>query len=235
MNAPLTAAQLTGRERGHLVPCAGRHYLHPEAARALVALQEKAREAGFELALASSFRSYERQLAIFNGKACGERPVHDDCGATVAMEALTPAGQLAAILRFSALPGTSRHHWGTDIDVYDAAAVAADYRVQLTPAEVAAGGVFDDFHCWLDERIARGESEGFFRPYAVDRGGVAPERWHLSYAPVSLRCATPDEGDLLALWRETGLALLDEVEAQLQQLLERYVTVPEGWCPQPAG
>ena len=27
---------------------------------------------------------------------------------------------------------------------------------------------------------------GFFRPYRTDRGGVSPEPWHLSYAPVSL-------------------------------------------------
>ena len=27
---------------------------------------------------------------------------------------------------------------------------------------------------------------GFFRPYRTDRGGVSPEPWHLSYAPVAL-------------------------------------------------
>ncbi len=26
---------------------------------------------------------------------------------------------------------------------------------------------------------------GFYRPYAVDRGGVHPEPWHLSYAPLA--------------------------------------------------
>lgn len=227
----LTMAQLTGREESHLVPCAGGHYLHPEAAHGLELLQEDARCAGFELAVASSFRSYWRQLAIFNGKASGERPVHDDLGAPVPLGELTPAGQLAAILRFSALPGTSRHHWGTDIDVFDAAAVGGDYQVQLTPAEVASGGVFDSFHCWLDERIAADQSEGFFRPYSVDRGGVAPERWHLSYAPVALRCSVPGADELLTLWRDTGLLLLAEVETQLDELLERYVKVPEGWCP----
>jgi hypothetical protein len=30
------------------------------------------------------------------------------------------------------------------------------------------------------------ERFGFFRPYRTDRGGVSPEPWHLSYAPVSL-------------------------------------------------
>ncbi len=227
----LTVAQLMGRERDHLVPCQGGHYLHPAAAQALELLQDKAHRAGFELALASSFRSYERQLAIFNGKASGERPVHDDLGQPVAMGQLDAADQLAAILRFSALPGTSRHHWGTDIDVFDAAAVRESYRVQLAPVEVAPGGVFDEFHCWLDAQMAAGQSEGFFRPYTVDRGGVAPERWHLSYAPVSAQCAGPGADELLPLWRETGLLLLDEVEAHLPQLLARYVMVPGEWCP----
>ena len=38
-------------------------------------------------------------------------------------------------MRWSAIPGSSRHHWGTDLDVYDAAAVTPDYQVQLTPQE----------------------------------------------------------------------------------------------------
>ena len=33
--------------------------------------------------------------------------------------------------------------------------------------------------------IASFHSQGFFRPYALDQKGVAPEAWHLSYAPVS--------------------------------------------------
>lgn len=231
MSVSLTWAQLTGREQDHLVTCAGGHRLHPVAAAALEALREKARLAGFELAVASSFRSYERQLAIFNGKASGERPVHDDSGKLLSMNELDPAARLAAILRFSALPGTSRHHWGTDLDVYDARAIGGDYQVQLTPSEVSPGGVFDAFHSWLDQCMEKGESEGFYRPYSEDRGGVAPERWHLSYAPLSLQCAVPDADELLFLWRETGLLLLDEVEAQIHQLLERYVMIPEGWCP----
>lgn len=231
MSGVLTVSQLTGQEQSHLVPCSDGHWLQPLAARSLELLQQDAREAGFELAVASSFRSYERQLAIFNAKAGGARPVHDDLGMPVDMRQLPPAEQLHAILRFSALPGTSRHHWGTDLDVFDATAVAADYRVQLSPAEVAPGGVFDSFHCWLDERIGAGDSHGFFRPYGIDRGGVAPERWHLSYAPLSRDCAVPDAGVLLNLWTDTGLLLLEDVVASLEELLDRYMVIPGDWCP----
>ena len=228
--------QLTGAEESHLVALEGKHRLQAEVAEAFLRLQRDAAAAGFELAIASSFRSFERQLAIWNGKASGQRPVHDDRGDPVALQALPPWEQVHAILRFSALPGTSRHHWGTDLDVYDAAAMAADRQVQLVPAEVAPGGVFDPLHCWLDERMAAGQSHGFYRPYATDRGGVAPERWHLSYAPLARDCGRQlDARLLLECWQRElppgGLLLRDEVEDCLPEILARYVSVPEDWCP----
>ena len=231
----LTVRQLTGLDDSHLVTLPCGHRLRDEVAQAIAALQADARRAGFELAIASSFRSFARQLAIWNGKASGARPVHDDDGCAVEMAALSPAGQLHAILRYSAIPGTSRHHWGTDLDIYDMAAVAPDYTLQLSPQEVAAGGLFDPLHCWLDERIAAGESRGFFRPYALDRGGVAPERWHLSYAPLSAGYSEQLTGELLqSCWdcEEVTEALLlrHEIEADLPGIIQRYLNVPGDWC-----
>jgi LAS superfamily LD-carboxypeptidase LdcB len=226
---------LTGRDESHLVDMPCGHRLQREAAQAFQALQDDARAAGFDLAIASSFRSYERQRTIWNGKAGGERPVYDDLDREVNMASLSAAGRLAAILRFSAIPGTSRHHWGTDLDVFDRAAMAPDYPLQLSPAEVAPGGLFDPLHRWLDERMASGASRGFFRPYARDRGGVAPERWHLSYAPLSMPCAgLLTEQVLLECWDDPlsgDLLLREEIEADLPEILARYVAVEEGWCP----
>lgn len=232
----LSVRQLTGLDESHLVTLPDGHRLQRAAARAFSALQEDARQAGFELAIASSFRSFSRQLSIWNDKASGLRPVYDDLDRAVAIEQLPPAQRVLAILRFSALPGTSRHHWGTDLDVYDAAAVAPDYRVQLSAGEVSAGGVFDPLHCWLDARMAAGESHGFYRPYDKDRGGVAPERWHLSYAPLSLACAAQFHSDMLRVcWNceeaVAGIVLREEIEADLQHIMSRYVTVPQDWCP----
>lgn len=228
-----TEARLVGRDESGLVDCApGQRLLAPVAAD-LERLQRDARAAGFELAVASAFRSFDRQLAIFNAKACGERPVHDDAGNPLDMAALDEMGKLHAILRFSALPGASRHHWGTDLDVYDAAAMPADYRLQLSPAEVAPGGLFDALHCWLDERMAEGGSHGFYRPYRSDRGGVAPERWHLSYAPLALDCERRlSPAVLRAAWTGAQLEMRDLVDAQLEALFDRYVAVADGWCPQ---
>lgn len=236
MSTELTVEQLSGLDDSHLVmlPCG--HRLQAEAAVAFAALQRDAADAGFELSIASGFRSFERQLAIWNGKACGDRPVHDDAGAPVPMAALSTHDRLYAILRFSAIPGTSRHHWGSDLDVFDTAAVPLDYQLQLSPAEVTAGGVFDPLHCWLDQQIERGHSRGFYRPYARDRGGVAPERWHLSYAPLSLPCASRVSEEVLRYcWDEAcsgdGLLLREEIEQELPTILERYVAVERGWCP----
>ena len=236
MARALNRRQLTGLDETHLVMLADGHRLQSEVARAFTALQSDARNAGFELSIASSFRPFYRQLAIWNGKAAGSRPIHDDQGRLISIERLSRTEQLHAILRYSAMPGTSRHHWGTDLDVYDSAAVPSEYPLQLSPDEVATGGVFDGLHCWLDARLAAGESHGFFRPYGKDRGGVAPERWHLSYAPLSVACAAQFNSATLAFcWGcdevKEEMLLKTEVDADLPQILAQYVAVPEDWCP----
>jgi len=43
---------------------------------------------------------------------------------------LRASEKIASILRWSALPGTSRHHWGTDLDIIDAKALTAEMKVQ---------------------------------------------------------------------------------------------------------
>ena len=228
----ISPAQLIGRDETHLVEFSPGRRLCAEASQALVALQADARDAGFELAVASAHRNFERQQLIFNGKARGKRPVHDDRGEALDLEVLPPREALHAILRFSALPGGSRHHWGTDLDVYDAGAIPPGYQLQLSPQEVAPGGMFDPMHRWLDERMARDESHGFYRPYELDRGGVAPERWHLSYAPLALDCARVFSAELLSeAWEGVDLALRPEIEGELDALVTRYMTVPADWCP----
>ncbi|MEM8562953.1 MAG: M15 family metallopeptidase, partial [Pseudomonadota bacterium] len=156
---------------------------------------------------------------------------------SVAIEKLSPAAKVRAILRYSALPGSSRHHWGTDLDVYDAAAIEPGYRLQLSPQEVETGGVFDAMHCWLDECMATGASFGFYRPYHIDRGGVAPERWHLSYAPIATDCEVRLSKEVLtACWREHAaveedLLLAEQVRADLAQIMADFVRVAPDWCP----
>ena len=210
--------------------------LMPEAGRALQRLRERANRAGFNLRVASGYRSYQRQLSIFNAKATGERAIVDDAGRMLLPATLSDTALLAAILRFSALPGVSRHHWGTDVDVWDSAAVNADYQLTLTTEEYADGGVFSAMSQWLDEHIVADNAEGFFRPYASDRGGVAPEPWHLSYRPATRGLATLQSlENLLPLWRAdpqaeqwgitSSLALLPTLEQDAEGILARYTVV----------
>lgn len=232
MTPGLTAQQLTGRDSSHLTTLAGGHQLQAQAAKAFGALQTEAREAGFELSIASSFRSFERQCLIWNAKATGKRPVHDDTGRAIDIAALSPAARVHAIMRFSALPGTSRHHWGSDLDVFDAAAMPPGYQLALSPAEVATGGLFDPLHCWLDQLMATNQSHGFFRPYGTDRGGVAPERWHLSFAPLARLCeSTCDSALFESALEEADFELREAVRQDMHGLLRRYVFVPGDWCP----
>ncbi|WP_372765433.1 M15 family metallopeptidase [Litorivivens sp.] len=221
----MSADQLTGSDESFLCHLDEHHRLHPQAAAALQRLQLSASKAGFDLQPVSCFRSFERQLAIWNQKAGGQRPVLDSSGNPLRRDELDDWAWVQAILRWSALPGASRHHWGSDLDVYDAAAVPADYAVQLTPDEVNVGGPFAALHEWLDARIAEGSSEGFFRPYAFDSGGVAPERWHLSYAPIAAECERQLTIDCL-LARIRGcetFALREVVEEHCEEIFERFV------------
>ena len=219
--------QAVGLDADNLVSLRGQR-LHREAAGAFELLAADARDAGFELAPASAHRSLQRQLAIWNGKLSGAREVLDERDRVIDLAPLGPRQQIEHVLRFSALPGASRHHWGSDVDVFDAAALAPGQAPRLCGAEVCGRGPFVPLHEWLDERIAARASYGFFRPYERDRGGVAPERWHLSHAPSAQAFAEVLSADLLrAAWDEVQarcpLALRDVVEAELEGLLERFV------------
>jgi LAS superfamily LD-carboxypeptidase LdcB len=183
--ADFSLDQLTGRSRTHLTeltdpPCA----LHKAAVAPFLAMRAAASADGIDLVAFSSFRDFDRQLGIWNGKFRGERPMQDRAGQPLDALALSPAERVTAILWWSALPGASRHHWGTDFDVLDGRAMPEGYQLRVVPAEYRAGGPFHRLTTWLDTHM---HAFGFFRPYATDRGGVAPEPWHLSYAPVASR------------------------------------------------
>jgi LAS superfamily LD-carboxypeptidase LdcB len=224
----LTTAVLTGRDDNFIDHASLARPVHRDIAEPFLALRAAAAEAGFDLAIASGYRNYQRQLQIWNAKACGERPVYDAEGSALNIAALSERELVFAILRWSALPGASRHHWGTDIDIYDRAAVPDDYVVQLDQSEVAETGPFGPLHRWLDERIAGDRAFEFFRPYqnGGERYGVAPERWHLSYAPLAARYQRCLKAE--ALWDAidtSALALRETIAENWPMIFERYIWV----------
>ena len=175
--------ELTGQIRTHItdVPdpdCA----LHTDVVSPFLNLRRAALAEGFDLIPQSSFRDFSRQLMIWNQKFSGEKPMVDAAGRGIDVSELGPAERIEAILLWSALPGASRHHWGTDVDLIDRHALAPGYRVQLTPGEFAPGGPFAALAEWLEANAPR---FGFFRPFRGVLSGVQPEPWHFSFAPVA--------------------------------------------------
>lgn len=198
--------------------------IHTNSQQAFAKMQQAAALDGIDIRAASAYRSFERQLAIWNAKASGQRDCLDDKGNCIDLGQLTDLDAVKAIMRFSALPGSSRHHWGTDLDIYDAAAVAEGYELKLVASEYEPGGPFHKLNLWLELRL---QDFGFARPYACDQGGIAPEAWHISHIEqansYSALC-NPDE--LSGYLRGIDLLLKDAVLNNLQYLFERYIQIP---------
>ncbi|MEM7417306.1 MAG: M15 family metallopeptidase [Gemmatimonadota bacterium] len=198
--------------------------VHRDVAAHLRALQREAQDAGFDLRVFSGFRGFEQQLSIWNRKVGGELAVLDSNAVPIDIERLDDRALMFAILRWSALPGTSRHHWGTEVDVFDAAARPEGYEIELIPEEVEGDGMFAPMHDWIDQRMSLGQAHGFFRPYDRDRGGVAPERWHLSHRPVAIRYEEAWTTDALrAVLANSDIALKATVLEHLDEIWSRYV------------
>jgi LAS superfamily LD-carboxypeptidase LdcB len=214
--------QLTGRDRGHLVELAEpRCALHRAAVRPFVAMRDAALHDGFDLFPVSSFRDFGRQRAIWNAKFRGERPAQDRDGRPVDMGTLDPGARVETILLWSALPGASRHHWGTDVDVADGRVMAAGYSPRLEVAEYRRGGPFAALSDWLGQNMRR---FGFYRPYTRRGRGVQPEPWHLSYAPVArVALARMSTALLEQAIAGSGVDGEEEILARLPAIRARYV------------
>ena len=226
----MNESELTGRARSHVVELQQpRCTLHYAAATSFLAMHEAAARAGIDLVAASSFRDFDRQLAIWNAKWRGERPLLDRAGQPLEAAALDEAARIDAILCWSALPGGSRHHWGTDCDVIDAAAMPEGYRLRLVPEEFACDGVFARLTPWLDENMGR---FGFYRPYASAHGGAGVEPWHLSYWPVANEAL---EALTLPVLRRAvaGSELLgrEQVLERLPEIYTRFILAVDSSAP----
>jgi LAS superfamily LD-carboxypeptidase LdcB len=212
--------ELTGQARTHIAAIADPHcLLHVHVVTPFLNLRRAAEADGIDLVPVSGFRDFARQLAIWNGKFSGERAMYDAAGALLDAAALTPTERIDAILLWSALPGASRHHWGTDLDLIDRSAAADGYQIKLTREEFAPGGPFALLDQWLETHAAR---FGFFRPFKGLRSAVQPEPWHFSFAPVAERARRLLSLEVMSaaiagaplLGKETVLARLEELHAR---------------------
>lgn len=145
--------------------------LRKDAYEAFLKMREAALKDGIELKILSATRNFNRQKTIWEAKWNGSRLVENqDLSKTIP----NPEKRALKILEYSSMPGTSRHHWGTDIDLNS-----------LEPAYFKSG-TGKKIYAWLSENAA---TFGYCQPYSPkgeDRPfGYNEEQWHWSYMPVA--------------------------------------------------
>lgn len=194
--------------------------LEPHTAIAFKAMAEKAAEDGIQLAICSAYRPFDRQLAIWNAKASGKRAVLDANEQTVDIEGLTDDELVDLILLWSALPGASRHHWGTDIDVFDAKQIEVK-SLRLVEAEYTDAGPCAKLYQWL---LNHAQEFGFYFPFQRGKSAVSAEPWHISYFPVSQTLLPQFEVQALTqVIQQSDMLLKGAVLARLPELVAEYV------------
>jgi len=181
-----TWQQAIGIDTAHLVKyqqSAEQYFLiHQSILSDLEALLNAAKKDGQAISLISSYRSFDRQQTIWNEKWQGYRPVYSRHGRPLNLLAMSDMEKYKAISLWSALPGLSRHHWGTDIDIFSNHAINQGHQVELVPEEFSKNGVCYALECWLEKHL---EKYGFFRPYQKYQQGVSEEPWHISHRQTS--------------------------------------------------
>ena len=212
-----------GLTESHLSPVQSNGHqqlLHSEILNDWQRLVASAKDDNIDLCIASGFRSFERQQMIWNNKANGLRPVKDANNQTINIASVTKTQLLKHILHWSALPGASRHHWGTDIDVF--APSMLSQPLQLEPWEYEQDGPMALLGQWLSENLT---AHGFFLPYRRYNGGVAREPWHISHISQSQALTNTLSFDLLQQTiANHDIGLKAEVLASLDSIYIQYIT-----------
>lgn len=146
--------------------------MHKETAIALAKMKTAASTENILIEVVSAYRSFQRQKEIFEGKY--RRFIR---------QGLSPIEAIEKIVEYSTIPGTSRHHWGTDIDIIDSNAPQPESVLQAK--NFHGKGPFCKLKEWLNEHS---ESFGFYEVYTDNphRKGFEYEPWHFSYAPISV-------------------------------------------------
>lgn len=184
-----------------------------KALDAFMFLQKEALKAGFSLDLASTYRSFSRQLQIFEDKFSSKRQTLDANEQPIDISHFSIDQKCEAILRFSAIPGMSRHHFGTDFDIYSKSLLPSNCRLQLTAYEYDEGNYFYPLGQWLSQNL---EKFGFYRPFM---GGalIANEPWHISFKEEALAYIDSyDIEELIALLRLQDRPWLAYIEKKIK-------------------
>lgn len=223
----LTPEMLTGKSRTHLInlptPHSSNHFLQSKATKAFQGLQQSAVKNGFNLQPASSFRDFARQQLIWNGKFNGERKVHDDAGNALDLSQLDDWQKCQAILRWSALPGASRHHWGTEIDIFDPDLLPEGQVLQLEPWEYEKGGYFFELSEFLTENLPHFD---FILPFMQmsKNKKIGREPWHISYLPLAEQASELFSPEiLLQAWESEEIVGKSVLCTQIEAVFAQFI------------
>ena len=143
----------------------------PEVGQALERMRTDAKASGFDICVISSYRNYNYQNQLWERKFKANKE-----------KKLSDIKNVEKIIEYSTIPGTSRHHWGTDIDIIDMTkGIPLD---PLNEKHFNEGGQMRKFKLWLDENAHK---YGFYLVYTKDdkRKGFKYEPWHFTYRPIS--------------------------------------------------
>jgi LAS superfamily LD-carboxypeptidase LdcB len=145
-------------------------YMRNEALEKFVEMQAAAQKDGISLKIMSATRPFDVQKAIWERKWQGKQQVNG----YYIPDSLKGKDRALRILEWNSMPSTSRHHWGTDIDINN---VNPEYWTK-NPGKKQ--------YEWL---TAHAHEYGFCQPYS-EMGknrpvGYQEEKWHWSYLPLS--------------------------------------------------
>ncbi len=191
--------------------------LQPASQEAFNTMRAAALKDGINLKIVSGYRSFTRQRQIWNRKYKKYQG-----------QGLTPDGIFDKIVEYSTVPGTSRHHWGTDMDIIDQSAIYSGDV--LVPNKFHGNGSFCKMKDWMEKNASQ---FGFELVYTLNenRTGFKYEPWHYSYAPLSRKLLQEylSESEFLLFLRNQEILGMDKISDQ--RLLRYYKEHIQGVNP----
>ncbi len=145
--------------------------LRSEAYTAFLEMLAAAQKDGISFTIKSATRNFDYQKGIWERKWNGKTTVD---GLKLNESLPDPHKRALKILEYSSMPGSSRHHWGTDLDINS---FDNNYFEQ--------GKGLAEYN-WLVQNAHR---FGFCQPYSPKDSnrpnGYQEEKWHWSFLPLS--------------------------------------------------
>lgn len=147
-------------------------YIRKDVYNAFKKMLAAAKKDGLNFTIKSATRPFDYQKRIWEGKWTGQRKIEG--GKDASKSYPNSKDRALKILEFSSMPGTSRHHWGTDIDLNS-----------FENSYFEKGKGLKEYN-WLQKHAA---TYGFCQPYTQkDKqrpNGYNEEKWHWSYTPIA--------------------------------------------------